>query len=69
MSGLGALWQIRTCKHIRTMRSIAKSTAEGQALWPRVQETERQTREMARLCIRQDLHRGRSAGRRLLVWP
>lgn len=51
------------------MRSIAKSTAEGRSLWPRVQESERQAREMARLRVRQDLRRHRSAGRRPHVWP
>jgi hypothetical protein len=61
MSGLGALWHIRTRKHIRTRRSIRTSTGSGRALWPRLQETERQSREVERLQARQRLHERRRA--------
>ncbi|MBI4758052.1 MAG: hypothetical protein HY783_03485 [Chloroflexi bacterium] len=57
--GFGALWRIRTRKHIRTMRSIFTSTGPSQALWPRLQETERQKREANRLQARRRLHERR----------
>jgi hypothetical protein len=61
MSGFGALWRIRTRKHIRTRRSIPISTGSGRALWPRLQETERQSWEAERLQARQRWHKRRRA--------
>lgn len=40
MSGFGALWRIRTHKHIRTRRSMPTSTGPARAAWPRLRETE-----------------------------
>ncbi len=59
MSGFGNLWRIRTRKHIRTMLSIPTSTGPDGALWPRLQETERQRREEKRLQARRWLHKQR----------
>ena len=59
MSGFGALWRIRTRRHIRTMRSIHTITGPGRDTWPRVQETERQSREEARLQTRRRVHERR----------
>ncbi|HBY99590.1 MAG: hypothetical protein M5U01_33010 [Ardenticatenaceae bacterium] len=61
MSGFGALWRIRTRKHIRTMRSVPASTGPGRAHWPRLQEAEQSAREAARLRARQRLHQQRVA--------
>lgn len=61
MSGFGALWRIRTRKHIRTMGSIPINTGSGRALWPRLQETERQSWEAERLQARRRLHEQRRA--------
>jgi len=55
---------IRTSRHIRTMRSIHKSTMEGLDGWPRLRETEHQRRELARLRARRSYEQRRS-----LVWP
>ena len=52
MSGFGALWRIRTCKHIRTMRSTRVNTGPGRhAGWPRLQDTERIAEEKKRLQV------------------
>jgi hypothetical protein len=59
MSDFGTLWRIRTRKHIRTRRSIRTSTGPGQALWPRLQETERLGLEKGRLAARRWLHERR----------
>ena len=61
MDGFGTLWRIRTRKHIRTMRSIPTITGPGRDIWPRVQETERQSREAERLQTRRWLHERRQA--------
>jgi hypothetical protein len=61
MSGFGALWRIRTHRHIRTMRSSPTSTGPDRDLWPRLQETERQRREAKRLQERRRLHERRRA--------
>lgn len=61
MSGFGALWCIRTRKHIRTMRSIPTSIGPARATWPRLQETELLTLEEERLQARQRLHERRRA--------
>jgi hypothetical protein len=59
MSGFGTLWRTRTRKHIRTRRSIPTSTGPRRAFWPRLQETERQSREAERLQVRRRLHERR----------
>jgi hypothetical protein len=59
MSGFGALWRIRTRKHIRTMRSIPISIGPARAAWPRLQETELLTLEEERLQARRRLHERR----------
>jgi hypothetical protein len=69
MSAFGTLWRIRTCRHIRTMHSLLKNTGEGRALWPRLQEAERCSREMIRLQARRRFHRLRGACQRRLYWP
>ena len=61
MSGFGTLWRTRTRKHTRTRRSIPISTGSNRALWPRLQETERQSQEVERLHARQRLHKRRRA--------
>ena len=59
MNGFGTLWRIRTRRHIRTMRSIQTVIGPGRDMWPRVQETERQSREEARLQARRRVHERR----------
>lgn len=62
----GALWRIRTRKHIRTTRSIPTgSGARGGAVY-RDQETERLALEEERLKERRTLHEQRRAIQRLL---
>jgi hypothetical protein len=61
MNGFGDLWRIRTRKHIRTMRSLRTQTGSARALWPRLQESERQKVEMERLRKRRRLHAQRWA--------
>jgi hypothetical protein len=61
MNGFGGLWRIRTRKHIRTMRSLRVHTGSGRALWPKLQESERQKSEMKRLQKRRQLHAQRWA--------
>jgi hypothetical protein len=65
-SGFGALWRIRTRKHIRTTRSIPTSsgTRAGDVYWD--QETERLEVEEERLEERRTLHEQRRAIQRLL---
>jgi hypothetical protein len=66
MSGFGALWRIRTRKHIRTTRSIPTSSgARGGAVY-RDQETERLALEEERLEEHRALHEQRRAIQRLL---
>jgi len=65
MSGLGALWRIRTRKHIRTMRSIRTSTGPSGSVY-KDQETARLGVEEERLKARQDEHEKRRAIQRLL---
>jgi hypothetical protein len=62
MNGFGALWRIRTRKHIRTRRSIRTSTGPARAAWPRLQETELRMLEEKRLEARQAEHKNRRAG-------
>ena len=62
MSGFGALWRIRTRKHIRTLRSIPTSTGPARADWPKHQETELRMLEEERLKARQAEHENRRAG-------
>jgi hypothetical protein len=69
MQPAGGLRFIRTSRHIRTMRSIHKSTTEGRDGWPRLQDTERQGRELARLRARRAFEGQRRGRRRSLVWP
>ncbi len=59
MSGFGALWRIRTRKHIRTMRSIPTSTGPVRAAWPRHQEAELRMLEEERLKARRAEHEKR----------
>jgi hypothetical protein len=68
MNGFGTMWRIPTHKHIRTMRSISKSTTEGRSLWPRLQETEHRQREVKRLRARRQFHERRAACRTPLRW-
>jgi hypothetical protein len=65
MSGFGALWRIRTRKHIRTVRSIPTSSGPGGAVH-RDQETARLALEEERLGERRTLHKQRRAIQRLL---
>jgi hypothetical protein len=65
MSGFGALWRIRTRKHIRTVRSIPTSTGPSGTVY-RDQETERLALEEERLKERHMLHEQRRAIQRLL---
>ncbi|MGA9351841.1 MAG: hypothetical protein WBW48_23980 [Anaerolineae bacterium] len=62
MNGFGALWRIRTHKHIRTKRSIPTNTGPARAAWPRLQETESLTLEEERLKARRAEHEKRQAG-------
>jgi hypothetical protein len=59
INGFGALWRIPTRRHARTMRSIFTNTGPGHALWPRLQDTERQRLELKRLRARRRLHEQR----------
>jgi hypothetical protein len=61
MNGFGDLWRIRTHKHIRTTRSLRTQTGSARALWPRLQESERQRVEMEHLRKRRRLHAHRWA--------
>jgi hypothetical protein len=61
INGFGSLWRVRTRKHIRTMRSLRTQTGSARALWPRLQESERQKVEMERLRKRRHLHAQRWA--------
>jgi hypothetical protein len=58
-NGFGALWRIPTHRHVRTMRSVLTNTGPGLALWPRLQETERQRFELKRLQARRWVHEQR----------
>jgi hypothetical protein len=58
-NGFGALWRIPTHRHVRTMRSVPTNTGPGHALWPRLQETERQRLELKRLRARRWVHEQR----------
>jgi hypothetical protein len=69
MNSFGALWRVRTRKHIRTRHSIPSSTGPAQAAWPRLQETELLTREEERLGARRRLHEHRRACGASLLWP
>lgn len=66
MSGFGALWRIRTRKHIRTVRSIPTSSGRRGETAARDQETERLALEEERLKGRRALHGQRRAIQRLL---
>ena len=66
MSGFGALWRIRTRKHIRTTRSIPTSTGRRGETVDRDQETERLKVEEERLKAWQAEHEKRQAIQRLL---
>lgn len=59
MSGFGALWRMRTRKHMRTRRSLFTSTGSGRARWPRLQETESLLGELTRLRARRRRHEQR----------
>jgi len=65
MSGFGALWRVRTRKHIRTMRSIPTSTGPSGAIC-RGQETACLRVEEEQLEERRALHEQRRAIQRLL---
>ena len=65
MSGFGALWRIRTRKHIRTMHSIPTSTGSSGSVY-RDQETARLGVEEERLKARLAEHEKRRAIQRLL---
>jgi hypothetical protein len=69
MNGFGALWRIRTHKHIRTRRSIPINTGPARAAWPRLQETELLMLGDTRLEARQQLHDRRRACGVPLLWP
>ena len=64
-SGFGALWRIRTRKHIRSFRSIPTSTGPGGAVY-RDQETARVRVGEEQLEERPTLHEQRRAIQRLL---
>ena len=40
MNPCNTLGRIRTCRHIRSARSIRTSTGSGLSIWPRLRETE-----------------------------
>ncbi len=63
--GFGALWRIRTRKHIRTMRSIPTSTGSSGTVY-RDQETTHLGVEEERLKVRRAEHEKRLAIQRLL---
>jgi hypothetical protein len=69
MNGFGALWRIRTRKHVRTSNSVPISTGPGRAAWPRLQETELLMMEEERLKARWALHERRRACEASLLWP
>ena len=69
MNSFGALWRVRTRKHIRTKHSIRTSTGPAQAAWPRLQETESLMLEEQRSGARQRLHEKRRACSTSLLWP
>jgi hypothetical protein len=68
MNSFGALWRVRTRKHIRTRHSIRTSTGPARAAWPRLQETECMMQEEKRLGVRQRLHEHRRGCRAQLLW-
>jgi hypothetical protein len=61
-NGFGAVWRIRTHRHVRTMRSVFTCAGTARAAWPRLQETERVKLETDRLRERRRQH-SRRAGR------
>jgi len=65
MGGFGALWRIRTRKHIRTVRSIPTSTGPSGSAY-RDRETVLLKVEEERLKEHRLLHGGRRAIQRLL---
>jgi hypothetical protein len=66
MSGFGALWRIRTRKHIRTVRSIPTSTGRRGETVDRDQETACLRVEEEMLKVRQAEHEDRRAIQQLL---
>jgi hypothetical protein len=69
MNSFGALWRVRTRKHIRTRHSIPTSTEPGRAAWPRLRETEHLMLEEERLQTCRTLHERRRACEVSLLWP
>jgi hypothetical protein len=53
MGHLRVLGRIRTHAHVRSLGSIATHTGPGRDRWPRLRETERLRRAIARLQARQ----------------
>ena len=66
MGGFGALWRVRTRKHIRTVRSIRTSTGRRGEAVDREREEERLVLEKERLRERRALHEQRQSIQRLL---